>query len=76
MDKTNNSPILGAGSMSNGEVSDEAIFEQAMEQYKKSNKRSFPTWSEVLEVARSLGYRKIIPRRPLPRFTKKSAKSS
>jgi hypothetical protein len=37
---------------------DEIIFMKAMEQYKRSNRRPFPTWSEVLEVLRSLGYRK------------------
>jgi hypothetical protein len=29
-----------------------------MEEYKKSSGRMFPTWSEVLEVLRSLGYEK------------------
>jgi hypothetical protein len=37
---------------------EEIIFMKAMEQYKRSNRRPFPTWSEVLEVLRSLGYRK------------------
>jgi hypothetical protein len=37
---------------------EEIIFMKAMEQYKRSNRRPFPTWSEVLEVMRSLGYRK------------------
>ena len=30
----------------------------AMQEYKRSSGRLFPTWSEVLEVARSLGYEK------------------
>jgi hypothetical protein len=30
----------------------------AMDAYKKSSGRMFPTWSEVLEVLHSLGYRK------------------
>ena len=29
-----------------------------MQEYKKSSGRMFPTWSEVLEVLRSLGYQK------------------
>jgi hypothetical protein len=31
---------------------------QAMEAYKQSSGRKFPTWSEVLEVVQSLGYGK------------------
>jgi len=31
---------------------------QAMEDYKRRSGRMFPTWSEVLEVLRSLGYEK------------------
>jgi hypothetical protein len=29
---------------------DEIIFMKAMDQYKRANRRPFPTWSEVLEV--------------------------
>ena len=32
---------------------------KAMEEYKASFARPFPTWSEVLEVLKSLGYRKV-----------------
>jgi hypothetical protein len=40
------------------EYSDEEIdFMKAMDLYKRANRRPFPTWSEVLEVIRSLGYR-------------------
>lgn len=39
---------------------DELEFIQAIELYKKTSGRSFPTWSEVLEVARSLGYQKVM----------------
>src|SRR5580700_4803880 len=35
---------------------EEIIFMKAMDQYKRANRRPFPTWSEVLEVLRSLGY--------------------
>jgi hypothetical protein len=34
----------------------------AMQAYKKSSGRMFPTWSEVLEVLVSLGYQKV----PIP----------
>ena len=41
------------------EYSDEELeFMQAMQEYKKSSGRMFPTWSEVLEVLRDLGYMK------------------
>ena len=34
-------------------------FVMAIETYKKVNKRLYPTWTEVLEVVRQLGYRKV-----------------
>ena len=34
---------------------------QAMQDYKQSSGRMFPTWSEVLEVLRGLGYEKSGP---------------
>ena len=41
------------------EYSDEEIeFMQAMQEYKQKSGRMFPTWSEVLEVLRDLGYAK------------------
>ena len=36
----------------------ELEFMNAMQAYKQSSGRMFPTWSEVLEVLRSLGYEK------------------
>lgn len=36
----------------------ELEFMQAMHTYKQRSGRMFPTWSEVLEVLRSLGYEK------------------
>ncbi len=38
---------------------EELEFMQAMYAYKQSSGRMFPTWSEVLEVLRSLGYDKV-----------------
>ena len=38
---------------------DEVEFMHAMQDYKKSSGRMFPTWSEVLEVLTALGYRKL-----------------
>jgi hypothetical protein len=37
---------------------DEIEFMKAMDDYKRKSGRMFPTWSEVLEVVRSLGYAK------------------
>ena len=40
---------------SDGEIE----FMHAMDDYKRKSGRPFPTWSEVLEVVMSLGYRKV-----------------
>jgi hypothetical protein len=40
-------------------TADQFEFLQAINEYKKVNKRPFPTWSEVLDVMRALGYRKV-----------------
>jgi hypothetical protein len=40
-------------------ASAEREFVQAIEAYKVSSGRMFPTWSEVLEVLRDLGYVKV-----------------
>jgi hypothetical protein len=45
---------------------DEIDFMKAMDLYKRANRRPFPTWSEVLEVLRSLGYRKVEAATALP----------
>jgi len=31
----------------------------AMDDYKRRSGRQFPTWSEVLEVLRAMGYRQV-----------------
>lgn len=45
---------------------EEVEFMKAMDQYKRANRRPFPTWSEVLEVIYALGYRRVEERQPLP----------
>ena len=45
---------------------DEIEFMKAMDQYKRDNRRPFPTWSEVLEVLRALGYRKVAEPSTMP----------
>ena len=43
-----------------GEMNDEQFsFLMAINEYKRLNKRSFPTWTEVLDVIHALGYRKV-----------------
>ena len=43
-----------------GQLSDEQFeFLQAINEYKQKNARPFPTWTEVLEVIKALGYRKV-----------------
>jgi len=45
---------------------DETEFMKAMDRYKRENRRPFPTWSEVLEVLYSLGYRRVAEPTALP----------
>lgn len=40
-------------------TADEIEFMTAMDDFKRWRNRPFPTWSEVLAVVRSLGYRKV-----------------
>jgi len=43
-----------------GEMTTEQFeFLMAIEEYKKVNKRPFPTWTEVLDLIKALGYRKV-----------------
>jgi len=42
-------------------TTEEIEFMQAMDAYKRSSGRMFPTCSEILEVLRDLGYRKVDP---------------
>ncbi len=43
-----------------GEMTEEQFeFLMAMNEYKRVNKRPFPTWTEVLDVMKALGYRKV-----------------
>ncbi|MHC4635933.1 MAG: hypothetical protein ACYTBP_00815 [Planctomycetota bacterium] len=43
-----------------GQMSDEQFeFLMAVDEYKKKNSRPFPTWTEILELIKALGYRKV-----------------
>ena len=39
-------------------TTDEIEFMRAMDEYKRKAGRQFPTWSEVLEVVKSMGYKR------------------
>jgi len=41
-----------------GEDEDVLEFIRAVDEYKRSNNKPFPSWSEILEIIRDLGYRK------------------
>jgi hypothetical protein len=54
-----------------GQMSDEQFeFLMAIDEYKRKNTRPFPTWTEVLEVIKALGYRKVTDPQPLGKFKK------
>lgn len=38
---------------------DQIEFMKAMDLYKRTHRRPYPTWSEVLSVVHALGYRKV-----------------
>lgn len=45
-----------------GEMTTEQfLFLMAIDEFKKANGRTFPSWTDVLEVIRLLGYRKTCP---------------
>jgi hypothetical protein len=45
-----------------GEMTTEQfLFLMAIDEFKKANHRTFPQWTDVLEVIRLLGYRKTMP---------------
>ena len=54
-----------------GQMNDEQFeFIMAVDRYKRENQRPFPTWTEVLEVIKALGYRKVAEPQPLKPFKK------
>ncbi len=60
-----------------GQMSDEQFeFLMAIDEYKRKNTRPFPTWTEVLELIKALGYRKVAEPQALacPRKEKSSSK--
>jgi hypothetical protein len=58
-----------------GEMTDEQFeFLMAINEYKTQNSRPFPTWTEVLEVIKAIGYRKVAEPEPLEPFKKDGKK--
>ena len=56
-----------------GQMSDEQFeFLLAIEEYKRKNSKRFPTWTEVFEVIKAMGYRKVAEPQSLKRFVKDS----
>lgn len=46
-----------------GELNEEQFeFVMAIDEYKRANNRPFPSWTEVLEVIKYMGYRKVAER--------------
>ena len=49
-----------------GEMTDEQFeFLQAVDSYKRANNRPFPSFTELLEIVKALGYRKVAEPEPL-----------
>ena len=56
-----------------GQMSEEQFeFLMAIDEYKRKNDRSFPTWTEVLEVIKALGYRKVAEPESLEKKSEKA----
>ena len=51
----------------NSAAYDDEIFEllQSIDAWRRKNSRAFPAWSEVLQILKSLGWRKVAPAEPL-----------
>lgn len=59
-----------------GQMTDEQFdFLMAMDEYKRANQRPFPTWTEVLEIIKAIGYRKVAEPEPLQPFKKETESS-
>ena len=49
-----------------GEMTEEQFeFLMSINEYKRVNKKPFPTWTEVLDVIKALGYRKVAERQDI-----------
>ncbi len=60
-----------------GNMTDEQFeFLMAIDEYKRKNSRPFPTWTEVLELIKALGYRKVADPQSLAEFKKQAPVST
>lgn len=50
---------------------EELEFMKALDRYKRERRRPFPTWAEVLWVAKSIGWLKVADAVELPTFRKR-----
>ena len=58
-----------------GQMSDEQFeFLMAIDEYKRKNSIPFPTWTEVLELIKALGYRRVAEPQPLAKFKRQQEK--
>jgi hypothetical protein len=58
-------------------MSDEQFeFLMAIDEYKKANSKPFPSWTEVLEVIKALGYRKVAAPQPLAESRRREAEDT
>lgn len=44
---------------------DQFEFVMAVQDYKRANNRPFPSWTEILDIIKALGYRKVEQRRDI-----------
>ena len=52
-----------------GQMSDEQFeFLMAIDEYKQKNARPFPTWTEILDVIKAMGYRRVAEPQSLEQF--------
>ena len=59
-DSTNLAPMVSNGTTEGAYyTAEEEVFLMAVRAYQEANGRKFPTFVEVLRVAKSLGYRKV-----------------
>lgn len=59
-----------------GQMSEEQFeFIMTIEEYKQYNSRPFPTWTEVLEVIKAMGYRKVAEPQSLQQLAKQKTEN-
>ena len=60
-----------------GQMSEEQFeFLMTIEEYKRYNSRPFPTWTEVLEVIKAMGYRKVAEPQSLAELAKQKTENN